>query len=64
MIHGDYLSVYNNLSSINVEVGDELTTNQVIGKVGNSTATGRPTLSFLIYKNTQALNPAHWIYKM
>ena len=64
VIHGDYLSVYNNLSSINVEVGDELTTNQVIGKVGKSTATGRPTLSFLIYKNTQALNPAHWIYKM
>ncbi|SHI65890.1 Septal ring factor EnvC, activator of murein hydrolases AmiA and AmiB [Mesonia phycicola] len=64
VIHGDYLSVYNNLSEINVEVGDKLTTNQVIGRVGKGTATGRPTLSFLIYKNTQALNPAHWIYKM
>ncbi|MBW2960201.1 murein hydrolase activator EnvC family protein [Mesonia aestuariivivens] len=64
VIHGDFLSVYNNLSHINVEVGDELTTNQVIGRVGKSTATGRPTLSFFIYKNTQALDPALWIYKM
>ena len=62
--HGDYISVYRNLSSINVEVGDQLTTNQVIGKVGKSTATGRPTLYFSLFRNTNLLNPELWIYKM
>ena len=58
------MTVYNNLEKINVEVGDDVLTNQVIGKVGKHTSTGRPTLVFLIFKNTSILNPAHWIYKM
>ncbi|MDR6299856.1 murein hydrolase activator EnvC family protein [Mesonia maritima] len=62
--HGDYITVYNNLAEIDVEVGDKLSTNQIIGRVGRHTSTGRPTLTFLIYKNTQTLDPALWIYKM
>lgn len=62
--HGNFMTVYNNLININVEVGDVLSTNQVIGKVGKHISTGRPTLLFLIYKNTKALDPSHWIYKM
>lgn len=64
VLHGDYITVYNNISKILVEQGDVLTTGQIIGNVGKSTATGRPTLNFLIYKNTQALDPSLWIYKM
>lgn len=62
--HGDFITVYNNLAGINVEVGDVLSTGQIIGRVGKHTSTKRPTLTFLIYKNTQILNPALWIYKM
>lgn len=62
--HGDYVTVYNNLSEIKVETGDVLTTGQVIGRVGRSTATGRPTLYFTIFRNTKLLDPSLWVYKM
>lgn len=68
VIHGNYISVYKNLSDINVEVGDAISTNQVLGKVGKATATGRPTLMFYIAEinasNIKYLDPALWIYKM
>ncbi|MBB4119315.1 septal ring factor EnvC (AmiA/AmiB activator) [Mesonia hippocampi] len=62
--HGNYITIYNNLSEVFVNIGDEINTGTVLGHVARSTATNKPTLSFLMYKNTQSLNPAHWIYKM
>lgn len=62
--HGDYITIYNNLSSVFVERGDEVNLGESLGKVAKSTATGKTTLYFLIYKNTQKLDPADWIYKM
>lgn len=62
--HGDYLTIYQNLTSVSVETGDEVQTGQVLGKVGKSTATGEATLYFFVFKNTDKLNPADWIYKM
>jgi len=61
--HGNYISIYNNLAQIEVHTGDIVTTGQEIGKVGKSTTTQRPTLSFQIYKNNQALDPLHWILR-
>lgn len=63
ILHGNYISVYNNLAEIDVENGDVVTTGQIIGRVGISTVTHRPTLSFLIYKNTTAMDPQQWILK-
>ncbi|PZD79072.1 murein hydrolase activator EnvC [Mesonia sp. K7] len=62
--HGNYISVYNNLSSVSVQTGDKVTTGQTIGRVGHATSTGRPTVFFYILKNTQYLDPATWVYKM
>ena len=62
--HGDYITIYSNLSSVSVRKGDDVDINQDLGEIGKSTATGKTTLYFIIYKNTQKLNPASWVFKM
>ncbi|MFD1094470.1 murein hydrolase activator EnvC family protein [Salegentibacter chungangensis] len=62
--HGDYITIYNNLSDVFVKKGDVVSTEQEIGEVATSRTTGKTTLHFLLFKNTQKMNPADWIYKM
>ncbi|MDT0294612.1 murein hydrolase activator EnvC family protein [Mesonia ostreae] len=62
--HGNYISVYNNLETVNVQTGDQISTGQILGRVGNATSTGRPTLSLSLFEDTTLLDPALWIYKM
>lgn len=57
--HGAYYTVYHNLKSVNVSVGDKVSTNQVIGVVANSE--GKPHLQFQIWKGDKAQNPEGWI---
>jgi len=64
VMHGNYISVYNNLESVNVQTGDQISTGQILGRVGKATSTGRPTLYFYILQNVKYLDPALWIYKM
>lgn len=62
--HGDYISIYNNLHKIRVKRGDEVSVGQELGEVATSNSTGKTTLHFLLYKNSEKLNPEQWIYKM
>ncbi len=62
--HGDYLSIYSNLATVNVKKGDKISTKQVIGTVAKSPTEGRTVLKFYIYKNKIKINPADWIYRM
>ena len=62
--HGNYITVYKNLSKISVKKGDKVTTNQTIGEVFTSRSTGQTMLGFGIYKDAKTQNPANWIYKM
>ncbi|GAA3588077.1 peptidoglycan DD-metalloendopeptidase family protein [Flavivirga amylovorans] len=62
--HGDYLTIYKNLSSVNVKKGDKVLTKQVIGNVFTNPSNGETILSFTISKGTKTENPASWIYKM
>ncbi|HCC52740.1 MAG TPA: peptidase M24 [Porphyromonadaceae bacterium] len=60
--HGDYLTVYSNLSQIYVKAGDVVATRQVIGKIFTDTEKGNETiLHFQIWKERTKLNPAAWI---
>ncbi|MCR5861211.1 peptidoglycan DD-metalloendopeptidase family protein [Flavobacterium sp. J372] len=59
--HGDYLSLYMNLASINVKTGDKVSTKENIGTVAMSPATGKAVLKFFIFQNTTNLNPESWI---
>ena len=62
--HGNYITIYKNLSKIFVEKGDKVITKQDIGEVLTNRASGETILSFVIYKEGETQNPAHWIYKM
>lgn len=61
--HGDYFTVYQNLSSVNVSPGDKVSTKQVLGKI-RTNAEGKTVLKFLISQNTTYANPATWISRM
>ena len=59
--HGDYFTVYQNLSSVSVEQGDKVKVKQVIGKVRTSGDTGKTIIKFLILQNTTNNNPEGWL---
>ncbi len=61
--HGNYLSIYTNLSKIYVKKGDKIKTGQVIGQVFTNKTNGETLLGFRIYKNNQKLNPQYWLSK-
>lgn len=62
--HGDYLSVYNNLQKVFVKSGDKIKRGEEVGEIGINSSSGKTTLIFQLFKNTNKLNPEHWIYKM
>lgn len=62
--HGDYLTVYKNLSAVYVKEGDMVKTKQVIGEVFTNGSNGETILNFSISKGTATENPASWVYKM
>lgn len=57
--HGQYFTVYQNLRSVSVARGTNVTTKQTIGVV--ATAGSIPELQFQIYRGAVAQNPAAWI---
>jgi len=62
--HGNYLTLYRNLSQVYVKKGDKVKTKQVIGEVFTNPSNGETILSFTLSKGTSTENPASWIYKM
>ncbi len=61
--HGNYLTIYRNLSKIYVKKGDKIETGQEIGEVFTNRTTGESLLYFRINKNNQNLNPEQWLNK-
>lgn len=60
--HGNYLTVYSNLSQVYVKAGDKVTTRQPIGKIFTDTEDGNTTiLHFQLWKEKTKLNPALWL---
>lgn len=60
--HGNYLTVYSNLSQVYVKAGDRVSTRQSIGKIFTDTEDGNATiLSFQLWKEKTKLNPAPWL---
>lgn len=58
--HGDYFTLYMNLSTVNVSVGDKVSTKQTIGKV-RTNPEGKTILKFMISQNTTYANPSSWL---
>lgn len=60
--HGNYISVYCNLSSASVKTGDTVTIRQVLGQVFSDGAdNGRTVLHFQLRKEKEKLNPEPWL---
>lgn len=59
--HGEYLTVYQNLSSARVKKGDKVTTKQTIGTVAQSPTSNTYELHFEIWKNDRYVNPNEWL---
>lgn len=62
--HGNFFTVYKNLSDIYVKKGDKLKTKDSIGKIATDPLNGQTILSFSIFNNGIPQNPRFWIYKM
>lgn len=61
--HGNYISLYNNLDKVYVNKGQEVVLKQSIGTVFTDKVTGKTTLKFQIWKDTQRQNPQYWLSK-
>ena len=60
--HGNYRTVYSNLTEIYVKVGDKVSLKQKIGKIFVDTENENKTeLYFMIYKDTSIQNPELWL---
>ena len=62
--HGNYYTVYSNLSKIYVRKGDKVTTKQKVGEIYTNARTGDTVLKFQLWYDKNEQNPASWIYKM
>lgn len=59
--HGEYLTVYQNLSSASVKKGDKVSTKQTLGTVAKSSSSNTYELHFEIWKNDRYVNPNEWL---
>ncbi|HBK82563.1 MAG TPA: peptidase M23 [Flavobacterium sp.] len=58
--HGDYITLYMNIESLNVGVGDKVSIKQRLGKI-HTNSDGRTTMKFIVTQNTTTLNPSSWL---
>ncbi|WPR72210.1 peptidoglycan DD-metalloendopeptidase family protein [Flavobacterium sp. NG2] len=62
--HGDYFTVYQNLSTVSVNKGDKVHIKQSLGRVRTSGETGKTVIKFLLLQNTTYSNPQGWLSNM
>lgn len=58
--HGDFITVYLNLSSVSVTKGQKVSIKQNIGKI-HTDSSGKAVIKFLVLQNTTTLNPETWL---
>lgn len=59
--HGDYFTIYQNLSSVSVSKGDKVSIKQNLGRVRTNGDTGKTVIKFLLLQNTTYTNPQGWL---
>ncbi|TCC94254.1 peptidase M23 [Pedobacter frigiditerrae] len=57
--HGEYFTIYENLKSVSVSKGDNVSTKQTIGSAANTD--GSPEVGFQIRRGSTPLNPESWL---
>ncbi|MCE3229463.1 MAG: rane-bound metallopeptidase [Bacteroidetes bacterium] len=59
--HGEYLSVYSNLSEVSVKTGQKVSSKQVIGTVLHNEDEGKTSMNLQIWKGQKTMDPSGWI---
>ena len=62
--HGNYITIYGNLATVSVKKGDKVSSKQNLGTIYKNPLNEKTVLKFYLYKNSQKMNPADWVYKM
>lgn len=61
--HGQYFTVYSGLTGVAVKVGEQISTKQILGTVGNN-EDGVAVMNFQVWKGAAKMNPSGWIMPM
>jgi len=59
--HGEYLTVYSNLASVNVSKGQQVKAGSVLGTAAKESLDGKTEAHLEIWKGRTKLNPSEWI---
>lgn len=60
--HGEYLSVYSNLTDVTVKTGQKVSVKQVIGTVAHDEEEGKTSMNLQIWKGQKTMDPSGWLY--
>jgi septal ring factor EnvC (AmiA/AmiB activator) len=61
--HGEFFSVYVNVSDLKVKVGDNVSRKQELGRATHTGKDGSPEFNFQIWKGKENLDPEKWLAK-
>jgi septal ring factor EnvC (AmiA/AmiB activator) len=61
--HGDFYTVYTNLSATSLSTGDEVRARQHMGQVATNNITGTSELHFEVWQQKERMNPIYWLKK-
>jgi septal ring factor EnvC (AmiA/AmiB activator) len=59
--HGEFFSVYSNLTAVTIKKGEQVAAKQKIGTVYTNNSKGETVLKFQLWKGSTKLNPAKWL---
>jgi murein hydrolase activator len=60
--HGEYLSVYSNLSDVLVKTGQKVAVKQAIGSVMYNEDEGKSSMNLQIWKGQKTMDPGGWLF--
>jgi len=61
--HGDFITIYQNLETVNVREGEKVSIKQNLGRIYTD-ASGKAILKLLVMQNVNVLNPEQWLFNM
>lgn len=59
--HGDFITVYQNLTVVNVRKGEKIDVKDVIGSIRFNESTKKTSMKFSVLQNDVYLNPVQWL---
>lgn len=63
VMHGEYISVYQNLEKLKVKAGDKVVTKQELGTIHSDAEDQTAVLHLQVWKSKEILDPENWLSK-